>query len=187
MTWTEAELRLMALSDLITDVGEDRLYVQDARARMAKARAAKKLRAAQEADRREQARKDRKAAIVAQRAAAAREWEARMEARRLATIAAPPDARICWADRIILATLPATIDQIERRLRDLNATKVPRVIEGRLQRLERLGLAVREGTPSGSMGVFDGRWTPTGATAGTADRPKSTSSGQVMAMGAAHR
>lgn len=158
-SFTPEELRLLALSDAITQWDEDEAREIRAREVMAKARAAKAAKAILECPERLAARE----ALALQRAQdRQRRYLLRLE-RQEAERLKPPDIRLTWADRTILAALPATIDDLDRRFQGLQATKVPRVIEGRLQRLEALGLAFREPIAEGSAGVSDVRWTPTEA------------------------
>ncbi len=183
MGWTPEELRLLAASDTITEWDDDLANRTRVREAMAKARAGKAakrvLRAAQDEDRRRRVREATLARIAVVRA----QDEARRQARWHQTMAKPADTRLTWADRTILARLPATLDDLDRRFQDLKATKVPREIHDRLQRLEQLGMAVRAEAPTGSVGVSVARWTrlPDGLT--TASDPKRQADDEDVLIG----
>ncbi len=163
-SFTPEELRLLAVSDRITDWQEDQARTIRSREAMAKARAAKVARRLQERVRRVADRDARLAAIVAQRAQERQRRNLlRLEHRRekRAPRAKVPDTRLRWVDRTLLARLPATLLDLEEHLRSMDATKLPRVIEERMHRLVTLGLVAREPIAEGSSRVSDVRWTPT--------------------------
>ncbi len=154
-SFTPEELRLLAISDAVTAWGDDhgkrvRNWVALGR-EMAQKRAAK-------SQQRHQERIARLSHLMANRAEIARQRaQARERRRGRPRVARSP---LTWIDRTLLARLPATLLDLEEHLRSMDATKLPRVIEDRMQRLVTLGLVAREAVAEGSSGVSDVRWTP---------------------------
>jgi hypothetical protein len=150
-SFTPEELRLLALSDAITQWDEDQAEGTRSRDAMAKARAAK-------AQKRHQERVARLSYLLANRAEIARQraQERALRRGRPRVLRSP----LTWVDRTLLERLPATLLDLEEHLRSMGATKLPRVIEERLQRLVTMGLVVREPIAEGSAGVSGVRWTP---------------------------